>query len=503
MPKLDDGWNLVKLHEGRNSGVGEEDDDPMTSKSQLSIDIVSDDFNVDDDILSNTSSDDYTELSNSLRPRKTGGGRRYVEDSFDTLTGSVASQTSQPERSAGKIKSCGLSKFMIKTFMPSRGSRSESGIRNIWSAAEFWKASFKLWHIILLSSLVSMFVFIGAQMYSPSIFSGIVKHGAKVAQTPSINDKNELIYGDINFLNHGETDVLSTWKPTGKYYVDFDNHIAYPINQNDLIGLQRYKTDMIIFWYTARAKVTTFWKADVIPSARRFYQKLSASIGRDAQWLQIYFHKLQGASYNTWKVCISKLEHVGESTIENAKRGSLTLSKKLRANFKRGYKLLQQAGHQSRLALRKCLNHKFIKQRGITINKKYQRLLLKCKSDIGVLTSSFRKASVAMTSKYNKNIAPQCKKWLTRSSKAPKKLYKRALPMFENEFAALRRFFSFKANKGIYQHLKENFSEEKPKFKHFWDQSQKELSFYRAFVRKSTSDLKNLTTHIWKSHVTS
>lgn len=253
MSKADDGWNIIKLRE----------------KGQLiPVDVVSDDFYVDDDdILSNTSSDDYADLSNPFNSNeKKAGNGINVSDSFETLTGSrnlalpKTSEITEDDASSNRLTKKRLANKILSNFN------------------RYGKPELKLWHVAMISSLVTVLVLVGTQRYF-EIFNGIFKKdGVSVANNSNTQD---LIYSDINFLNHDEP-LLSTWKPSGKYYVDFDNHIAYPLPREELLGWQKFKTDSAILWYTSKSKINSVLASDSFAAVQQEYYKIVSLIKLDA-----------------------------------------------------------------------------------------------------------------------------------------------------------------------------------------------------------------------------
>lgn len=249
MSKVDDGWNVVKLPQ----------------KGQLSSSgAVSDDYYVDDDdILSNTSSDEYAELTNGFNLRqKDVENVKAVSDSFDTLTGS---------KNSGTVKSESLEKCKN----PDDDRRTTIMDKILSRLDNMRKPELKVWHVAILSSLVTVFIIVGTQRYF-RLFDGLLQQKGGVSVTDNSSDK-DLMYSNINFLNRDES-VSPTWRPTGKYFVDFDNHIAYPLPQNEYLPWQKIRTDTVILWYTVRSKWRSWVKSKPVATFGRkcyeFVQKL-------------------------------------------------------------------------------------------------------------------------------------------------------------------------------------------------------------------------------------
>ncbi|CCE92967.1 Atg39p TDEL_0F01560 [Torulaspora delbrueckii] len=250
MPKTNDGWNVIKL-----PGEG-----LVTSSG-----VVADDFCVDeDDILSNTSSDDYADMSNPFNmSRKDVEQLGAVSNSFDTLTGSKESSSIRNELNGTKRKTS--AKDILSRFETLR------------------KPEIKIWHVALLSSLVTILVLVGSQKYL-KLFDGILHQNDTVSVTHNSSNK-DLIYSDINFLNHDEP-MSPTWRPTGQYYVDFDNHIAYPLPSKELLGWEKFKTDSVILWYTVKSKYRIFLRSDAVTNFKSGYHRFSDSMSQDAVWIR-------------------------------------------------------------------------------------------------------------------------------------------------------------------------------------------------------------------------
>ncbi|QLQ79722.1 hypothetical protein HG537_0C03700 [Torulaspora globosa] len=249
MSKVDDGWNVVKLPQ----------------KGQLnSSGAVSDDYFVDDDdILSNTSSDEYADLTNPFNLSSRGiDNPRTVSDSFDTLTGSKNSGTSSLNQDDDR-------KMTIMDRILSRLDNMK-------------RPELKIWHVAILSSLVTVFIIVGTQRYF-ELFDGIFQPKSGVSVTDNTSDK-DLMYSNINFLNRDES-VSPTWRPTGKYYVDFDNHIAYPLPQNEYLPWQKLRTDTVIMWYTVRSKCRSWFKSKSVADFGRKCYTFVHKLKSDTLWI--------------------------------------------------------------------------------------------------------------------------------------------------------------------------------------------------------------------------
>lgn len=382
MTGLDDGWNLVKLNGDRNGHVENDNSDPISSKSQLSIDIISDESNVDDDILSNTSSDEYAELSHCLRSRNVNmHSSRYLEGSYDTLTGSTASHGGLGDQPEVKAENSGMRGFLTHAFVKGREKGHSLRWKKLWDSGWFSNNTLKLWHVVTISSLLSMFVFIGIQSYSPSFFNSLAKNGPSVTYGTHYNDNahsNQLVYGNINFVNHQDSNQLS-WRPTGKYYVDFDNHIAYPITENDLIGLQKYKTDVLILWHTARVRWGKFLNANLIPSSKNLYRKFIRFFIEDANKLANFFHSFQISLRNSCNSFLPRIRCRSDRILNILQRFSQNISRKCQLEYQ-SLKVQASPSPEAKRNFKKLFQLHFLVKKGRLLKKKSHCLLRKINS---------------------------------------------------------------------------------------------------------------------------
>ncbi|CAI4664337.1 CIH_HP2_G0036520.mRNA.1.CDS.1 [Saccharomyces cerevisiae] len=260
MSEEDDHWNLVRLRRLRKGREGEE----QSSKSEISLDSLhessfagEDDEDFDADVLSNTSSEESAQMNRIYDFRTSNEfsnvgvnidrtGVPTISESFDTLSGSNIGGTVLPSMEGSKLKDSTI-----------RNSSSRSD--HIIDKSEGKSAKLKMWHVIMLSSLLSMTFSYLALEYS---LTGDVLAGFKSQQSLR-NNERKLLYGNIDFVDKksydSSSDSLSQWAPSGKYYVDFDNHIAYPLKDDDLMGWRRYKTDLVILWYTTKSRMKDGW----------------------------------------------------------------------------------------------------------------------------------------------------------------------------------------------------------------------------------------------------
>ncbi|EJS42568.1 YLR312C [Saccharomyces arboricola H-6] len=273
----DDHWNVVRLRRLRkgNKEIEEEveEEEEESSKSEISLDSLHEssftgdvDEDFDADVLSNTSSEESAQMnriydfrtSNEMDGVVATADQTTVppiSESFDTLSGSNICETVLPSLEGSKLKDS----------ITATSTRRDSGLQTdvIVNVSENKPSKLKMWHVVMLSSLLSMTFSYFALEYS---LTGDVFAGFKSQQLLS-NNERKLLYGNIDFVNKkpydSTSDSINQWAPAGKYYVDFDNHIAYPLKDDDLMGWKRYKTDLVILWYTTKARMKDVWHKKV------------------------------------------------------------------------------------------------------------------------------------------------------------------------------------------------------------------------------------------------
>ncbi|QHS75022.1 Atg39p SPAR_L03300 [Saccharomyces paradoxus] len=260
MSEEDDHWNVVRLRRLRKGREEEEE----SSKSEISLDSLhessfagEEDEDFDADVLSNTSSEESAQMNRIYDFRTSDGFSNAgantdetrgptISESFDTLSGSKIGGKVLPSLEGSKLKDS-----MIRNSSPRMDHITDKGKSK--------SVKLKMWHVIMLSSLISMTFSYLALEYS---LTGDMLAGFKSQQSLR-NNERKLLYDNIDFVDkksHDSTsDSLSQWAPSGKYYVDFDNHIAYPLKDDDLMGWKRYKTDLVILWYTTKARMKDGW----------------------------------------------------------------------------------------------------------------------------------------------------------------------------------------------------------------------------------------------------
>lgn len=272
MAGSDNSWNFVRLQEGQK----------ISSKS-LNIDLVSEESHMDDDILSNTSSsDELGEFSfrsaNEIQPQHC--GFPSISDSLATLTGS-------------------------KSFEKRDNS---------------WKI--KMWHVIVLTSLISVSVSLGIQKFWDFwVVPDLPRDITTLTHDGSPSNDAAVIYSDFNFwatpiqtqdpnLSHPRRSPQ--WKPTGKYYVDFDNRIAYPMPDEDVVSWGRFKADSMILWYTAKSKANYFLQTTAVGSLQDSYHELlvlvTDKVARIRDRLSIITDEALKSTRLIWELCKDRTE---------------------------------------------------------------------------------------------------------------------------------------------------------------------------------------------------
>lgn len=253
----DNEWNLVHSHVDAAPGEPHAEAHP------------------DDDILSNTSSsDELAEFSfRSASSGASGGGgggggaaARTVSDSLDTLTGSRTVE--RPKPAAAREP-------------PSGPAASGTRWRGRWTqrwAPPWGSPSLSTWQVVLLTSLVSVALSLGAQKYWSLSVGGFDGGSSRSGVIRSGGDAINVVYSDLGFLtthsaNRGaDAAVGNAWKPTGKFYVDFDNRIAYPMPEEDMVGWRRCKADSMIAWYMIKSKTLALLKSETARSLTDAYR---------------------------------------------------------------------------------------------------------------------------------------------------------------------------------------------------------------------------------------
>ncbi|SJM84479.1 uncharacterized protein ZBIST_1699 [Zygosaccharomyces bailii] len=242
MSDSDNGWNLVRLKE----------DQMAISDSRLIVDLVSEGSHVDDDILSNTSSSEELADFSFRSAAESTTGVRNVSDSLDTLTYSKTVERSSKEAS--------------------------------WS--------FRTWQVVVLTSLISVSLSLGVQKFWNLSVADDWKAdlALKVGAEPGTMG---VTYSDFDFLTatttttttaaaNGVNAVSTVWKPSGKFYVDFDNRIAYPMSEEDMIGWKRCKADSMILWYTAKSKALALFNSKTVRSLENAYHEILVLVTEEA-----------------------------------------------------------------------------------------------------------------------------------------------------------------------------------------------------------------------------
>ncbi|GAV52030.1 hypothetical protein ZYGR_0AG00210 [Zygosaccharomyces rouxii] len=271
MAGSDNSWHLIKLQEGQK----------VSSKS-LTIDLFSEESHVDDDILSNTSSsDEPAEFSFRSANEDCQVGLGSVSDSLATLTGS---------RGVGE-------------------KRDNS-----------WKL--KTWQIVFFTSLISVSLSLVVQKFwNIWMVPDLPRDVTALSNNGFSSGEAAALYSDFNFWAtpaHVQDRSLSStrtspqWKPSGKFYVDFDNRIAYPMPDEDLVGWKRFKADSMILWYTSKSKAKSLLQNDAIKSLQDSCHGLLVLVTDEAARIRDRFSivtdKALKSTTSIWQVCKTRTD---------------------------------------------------------------------------------------------------------------------------------------------------------------------------------------------------
>lgn len=260
MSKLENSWNLVEV-----SGRADDDED----NENVNIDA--------DDVLSNSSSGD--------------GDSSDINDKFESdqelIRDILGSKTSKyTPKKVSKLESPGSHK------------------RDDENSGRYLKT----WHIVFLTSMITTVLALGVQRYV-LLLTGNASLESKDSNEFDYDGNAPILYKGINFINSGlsyppnDYQELSTWTPSGRYYIDFDNHIAYPVPIEEQIGWLKYKTDLIIAWYTVKAKLDLLLKDYKIP--KKF------------DYMREYFIELKEQSIRLEKLIMKDVQTCRKWTVEN------------------------------------------------------------------------------------------------------------------------------------------------------------------------------------------
>ncbi|SCU87647.1 LAMI_0D06920g1_1 [Lachancea mirantina] len=216
--KVDNSWNLINFY--KNSGTA--------SKSQVSVDMISENGNFDD-VLSNTSSEESNlplELSRGSRP----------EFSFDTLKpepqerGSGFLVEEQAAASAGLATADG-------EYLEVKQSLAGSARRMTQNLVGNYGRKLRTWHIVVLTSSATLLVSHLVQGFWQNIWNEESQDG--LALTPHFTDhgghSQGAVYRSTEFMVPFGGDVSSS-----KFYVDFEKRIAYPIDLENSVWSSKY-----------------------------------------------------------------------------------------------------------------------------------------------------------------------------------------------------------------------------------------------------------------------
>lgn len=240
----------------------------MSSKS-LNIDLVSEESHVDDDILSNTSSsDDPAEFSFRSANEDYQAGLGSISDSLTTLTGSKGT-----------------------------GEKRDNG----------WKI--KTWQVVILTSLLSVSASLAIQKFwNLWMIPGLSRDNTALSRGGLSSGEAAALYSNFDFWttptqaeDQGLTGAQSgsQWKPAGKFYVDFDNRIAYPMPDEDVVGWERFKADSMILWYTSKSRVKKSLQNDVIKSLQDSCHDLLVLVADKAARIRNKFSTVTGEAFSS------------------------------------------------------------------------------------------------------------------------------------------------------------------------------------------------------------
>lgn len=200
--KADKSWSLINFYKNPTKA----------SKSQISIDSVSDASNFDD-ILSNTSSD---ESDLPVNPPE----ENDVDFSLDTLTRSGSTDTASDIDRTFEDDSSGF--FCSRRFVRAFGTISDI------------VANLRTWQVILLTSFTTLLATHLVQSY---YYGSMVASNAPGANAPLVTSDG-IIYNGIEFRVPFGYDT-----PPSKFYVDFESRTAYPIT-SEISTWDAYKFEL-------------------------------------------------------------------------------------------------------------------------------------------------------------------------------------------------------------------------------------------------------------------
>lgn len=354
----DDHWNVVRLRKLRKGKEKEEEEEEEeeASKSEISLDSLhegpfaeEDDEDFDADVLSNTSSEDSSQM-NRVYDMRTPGELKgaaiaaaataadqttvpAISESFDTLSGSKIGGTVLPSLEGSRLKD--------SVTATSMRNDSISRMDDVIDKCEGKTTKLRMWHVIMLTSLVSMTFSYLALEYS---LTGDVFAGFKSQQLLR-NNERKMLYGNIDFVNKNSYDStgnsLSQWAPSGKYYVDFDNHIAYPLKDDEIMGWKRYKADLVILWYTTKARMKNGWhkRIDKLNGGRmKLHAVLKKALTSTRKNLMIFHNEQKHHWQKLFTLCRNKYNQ---------------FSPRLTKFFRQSFRKTKQFWSRSRLQLRK------------------------------------------------------------------------------------------------------------------------------------------------------
>ncbi|CCC69562.1 hypothetical protein NCAS_0C05720 [Naumovozyma castellii] len=279
-------WNYVKIHNKPHKTS--KDAFQGINSTYLSNSLMGEPYidEYDADILSNTSSDDsvdYTYKNNDnpfslpeeyepkgkSKSKQKKGKRQYAEnvnsfdwnvhddngtDSVSTITGSKQKNENFTVDSSYVPRPLVSTSASVSTPVPApsptpatkytkhKPEWTEESLKMKKKQLPLYNergTSYKTSTVIILTSIISILLCLGGQRLYMNYYHSRIT--------------NNRFYDSIDLRNYESSmHDVPHWSPSGKFYVDFDQHVAYPIKGNDLIGWRKYKTDAKIFWHRTK-----------------------------------------------------------------------------------------------------------------------------------------------------------------------------------------------------------------------------------------------------------
>ncbi|CCF59915.1 hypothetical protein KAFR_0I01340 [Kazachstania africana CBS 2517] len=356
-------WSYVEVN-NYNSERSDDDMDVADVLSNTSSESSPHNYkNDDDDDDDDDGDDEFNTLSHPSVPTNN------IDTSFDTLTGSKI----------GKSKNLVIPKVEDLSFFANSGNND---ILN----GKISKNKFKNLHLIVLTSLVSVILTIGfeksLQMYRDQYYhttttdtenNGIVKGPTDdLSVSWLIETQQTYLKVKLNDDDDNNAALLTdpgpnNWVPKGKYYVDFDNRIIVPINEDEFNIFQSTK----LYWYTILSNVKKKYHEDYYRSIRRAndsYRKLVK--------MSTYYSKA--------------IKGMVIRNCSNQSKRLKQLSKSFKSVFIRKYRLL----HSEYQNFIRGINSRYIRAKSVYRNKKLKDSIMKKYHQHCRVCKSNRKANI-------------------------------------------------------------------------------------------------------------